>query len=101
MQNLPSDPKYRTPDGDSVHQSARCDFGRISFVLLATALTATTSSSCQAAGSFQKPAVREVVTAGIAPSRQASQCPTSLQVISLAAAVGVESAITIHMVAVA
>jgi hypothetical protein len=41
---------------------------RIRFVILAMALTTTSWSSCQAAGSFQtKPAFPRVVTAGFAP----------------------------------
>jgi hypothetical protein len=41
---------------------------RIRFVILLTAITATTWSSSQAAGSFQtRPAFPKAVTAGIAP----------------------------------
>jgi hypothetical protein len=38
------------------------------FAILALSMTAIASSNCQAAGSFQKPEPRTVVTAGVAPS---------------------------------
>ena len=38
------------------------------FVILALSMTAIASSNCDAAGSFQKPERRSVVTAGVAPS---------------------------------
>jgi hypothetical protein len=70
---------------------------RIRFVILLTAITATTWSSGQAAGSFQtKPAFP------VSHLRcQASRCPTHLRATSLAAAVGAVSAILKHMVVVA
>ena len=47
----------------------------IRFLMLATAFTATSWSDCQAAGSFQKPEPRTVVTAGIAPSLPSISMP--------------------------
>jgi hypothetical protein len=41
---------------------------RIRFAILIMAFTSTASSNSHAAGSFQKPPIREVVTAGVAPS---------------------------------
>jgi hypothetical protein len=38
------------------------------FAILAFAVTAIASSNCYAAGSFQKPEPRTVVTAGVAPA---------------------------------
>jgi len=40
----------------------------IRFLLLTTSFMAITSADCQAAGSFQRPEPRTLVTAGIAPS---------------------------------
>ena len=41
---------------------------RVGFLLLVSALTSATWSNCQAAGSFQRPKPRVVVTAGFAPN---------------------------------
>jgi hypothetical protein len=38
------------------------------FAILAAAMTAIASSNCYAAGSFQKPEPRTLVTAGVAPA---------------------------------
>ena len=40
----------------------------VHFLILATVLTAATSTNCLAAGSFQKPEPRSLITADFAPS---------------------------------
>jgi hypothetical protein len=47
----------------------------IRFLMLVTAFTTTSWSDCQAAGSFQRPEPRAVVTAGIAPSLPSISMP--------------------------
>ena len=75
-------------DADSARRSARwnCPYVvvetvgmahmcRILFAILLMALTLIASSNSHAAGSFQKPPVREVVTAGVAPALPSISMP--------------------------